>query len=251
MQEIETNVNHCANPLTTAPLQNVAAFMTLVERVLHRAPMLPGIGVFYGRSGYGKTFSAIYAAMKYRAYYVQIKSVWTRKRFCQAILQEMGAGALAEGKTIPDMMDIIGDQLSKSERPLIIDESDFLVQKNMIEVVRDMHESSMGTIILIGEEGLPGTLKRFDRVHNRVLDWVNAQPSSMDDTRLLAAIYAKGIEIDDNLLLKIHKETRGCTRRVCVNLDQVREYSMVHGLTKIGTNMYKGEIYTGMPTGRG
>lgn len=57
------------------------------------------------------------------------------------------------------MMDQIGEELSLSQRPLIIDEADFLVQKRMIEVVRDIYESSQATIILIGEEAMPVKLQ--------------------------------------------------------------------------------------------
>ena len=38
-----------------APLRNVAALISLVERVQDRSMGLPGMAVFYGPSGWGKT----------------------------------------------------------------------------------------------------------------------------------------------------------------------------------------------------
>lgn len=233
---------------TIAPLHNVALFSELVQRVLNRTPGLPGMAAFYGPSGYGKTFAATYAANKHRAYHVQVKSVWTKKALCMAILDEMG---IEPKGTIPEMVDKIGEELSLSTRPLIIDEADFLVAKKMIEVIRDIYESSFGTIILIGEEGLPHKLRPWERVHGRMLDWGAAQPGTLDDTKHLASrIYCPDIEIGADLLKALHGASGGSVRRICVNLDRVREAASMAGLKKIGLAEWKGQFFTGNPPAR-
>ena len=229
---------------TIAPLRNVAAFAELVDRLMNRSPGLPGMACFYGFSGFGKTFAAIYAANKHRAYHVQVKSVWTRKKLCQSILQEMG---ILPASSISDMMDQIGQQLSLSGRPLIIDEADFLVAKGMIEVVRDIYESSQAAIILVGEEGLPASLKRWERVHGRMLDWVQALAALMADTRHLAYLHCRGIEIADDLLTALHEASAGSVRRICVNIDRVREAAETAGLNRISRAEFTAPFFTGNP----
>lgn len=213
---------------TTAPLQNVALFAELVDRAMNRAAHLPGLAIFYGPSGFGKSVAAAYGANKSRAYLVQVKSVWTQKTLCQAICKEIG---VVPERTIGAMLDQIGHQLSLSRRPLLIDEADFLVKKGLIEVVRDIFESSGAAIVLIGEELLPKKLEQFERVHGRVLDWLAALAASLGDARHLARLYCRGIEIADDLLELIHGQSRGSVRRICVNLDRVREAAQVcdHG----------------------
>ena len=211
---------------TIAPLANVSAMVELIKRVQNRRPGLPGMATFHGFSGYGKTFAAVYAANKARAYHVQVKHVWTSKKLCQSVLQDMG---IAPAKTTSDMMDQIGEQLSLSQRPLIIDEADFLVAKGMIEVVRDIYESSQAAIILIGEEGLPKKLQRWERVHGRMLDWVAALPPSMEDTKHLARIYAPGVAIADDLMTGLHAASGGSVRRIVVSLDRIREFAQTNG----------------------
>jgi DNA transposition AAA+ family ATPase len=231
------------NPTSTiAPLRNVAAFTELVDRVMNRSRGLPGMATFHGFSGYGKTFAAIYAANKHRAYHVQMKSAWTRKKLMQAILQEMG---IMPAGTIPDMLDQVGEQLSLSGRPLIVDEADYLVTKGMIEVVRDIYESSQAAIILVGEEGLPTALKRWERVHGRMLDWVPAQPAALNDARHLAHLYCRGIELTEDLLTPLHEASQGSVRRICVSLDRVREFAETAGLNRVTRAEYKGEFFTG------
>jgi DNA transposition AAA+ family ATPase len=219
----------------------------LIERVMNRPSGLPGMATFHGFSGYGKSFAAMYAANKHRAYHVQVKSVWTRKKLCSSILAEMGIRPAA---TIPDMVDQIGLEVSLSQRPLLIDEADYLVAKGLIEVVRDIYESSQSTIILIGEEQLPQKLKLWERVHGRMLDWVAAEPGSLADTKHLARLYCRGLAVADDLLAALHHASAGSVRRICVNLDRVREVAETSGLSQIGSAEFSGPFFTGNPPGR-
>jgi DNA transposition AAA+ family ATPase len=214
-----------------APLKNVTLMNALVERVMNRSAGLPGMATFHGFSGYGKTSAATYVAAKHRCYHIQVKSVWTPKKLCLSILQALG---IEPARTIADMVDQIGEELALSGRPLLVDEADFLVQKRMVEVVRDIYESSAAAIILIGEEHLPGKLKAWERVHGRMLDWVAAQPASLPDAKHLAGLYCPGIDIDDGLLTKLHEASAGSARRICVNLDRIRELARTQGLDRVG-----------------
>jgi hypothetical protein len=150
-------------------------------------------------------------------------------------------------------VDQIGQELSLSRRPLIIDEADFLVSKGMIEVVRDIYESSQGTIILIGEEQLPQKLKAWERVHGRMLDWVGAQPGTLADARHLAALYCRGIAPAADLQAELHDKSAGSVRRICVNWDRVREKAEAADLTEIDLATYLalgGDFFTGNPPPR-
>lgn len=228
---------------TIAPLQNVALCSQAITKAMSRGEHLPGIVVLYGPSGWGKTFAATWSANKYRAYYVQCKSAWTRKAFLKAVLMEMG---IAPAATIYEMVEQIAQEIALSGRPLIIDEADFLVEKKIIEIVRDIYESSFGTILLIGEEHLPAKLKRWERFHNRVLAWVQAQPSTLGDAKTLAKIYAPDVLIHDDLLIKLVDISRHVTRRICVNLNNVNDVAKQNGWAEVDMSLWgKKELYTG------
>lgn len=210
-----------------AILKNVVLFRTLVKRVTGRASHLPGIGCFYGHSGLGKTFSAVGAANATRAYYVQVGDTWTRRTLADAVIRELG---LTGRGSVGDRVSMIIDRLQEdASRPLIIDEADFIVKKGMVDLVREIHDKSQVPIILIGEELLPQKLMAYERAHNRVLDWVPAQPCDMDDARALAEKWCPGLAIDDDLLASLVKASDGRARRICVNLDRVRQEAMTQG----------------------
>jgi ABC-type lipoprotein export system ATPase subunit len=75
-----------------ANIRNIAQCYEAVSRTLARNPMLPGISAFYGPSGFGKSTAANYVATKTNAFYVQVKSTYTKKAFAQALLREMSSG---------------------------------------------------------------------------------------------------------------------------------------------------------------
>lgn len=213
---------------TIAPLTNVALFSELVTRVMNRAPGLPGLGLFFGPSGYGKTVAATYAANKHRAYLVQVKSVWSAKKLCSAILAELGVRPIG---TIGDMVDAIGAELSTSRRPLLIDEAHILASKRLLGVVHDIYESCHGTIILSGEEMLPKLVETWERVHGRVLHSQGAQPVSLGDIRFLTRPYCPGVEVADDLLASMHAAIHGSVRRAVVNLARVAEEAAIDNRT--------------------
>lgn len=232
-----------ASASTFASLKNVALAMKVLDHLVHRAPNLPGLGVLYGHSGYGKSCGAAAAANRFRAVYIECRSYFTKKSLLLAILEEMG---IRPGKTVYEMVNQIGEELSLSRRPLIIDEMDHIVDRNLVELIRDIYEVSNAAILMIGEERFPAKLKKWERFHNRILDWQPAEPSDLDDARKLAKLYSPDVAIADELLGQIVDVTRGVTRRVCVNIETVRQEAKKSGARAIDAKAWGTRVfYTG------
>lgn len=227
------------------PLRNVAALATLIERVEGRQTYLPGMACFYGPSGYGKTFSAVYAAREFSAVHVECRDFWTRKGLAEAIAAAFG---VRPERTLPKIFDQLVEQLTRSGRPLIIDEADHLIKQAKIELVRALHDSTGATVILVGEHTLPHNLKAIERVHGRMFDWVEAQPADIDDARHLVPMYGRGIGIAEDLLAAIHRESRGSIRRVSVNLGRAAEIALTLGRKDMDLKSWGVEpFFTGEP----
>ena len=238
MKQTPSNVNSGA-----APLANVALCLSAIKRAIDRPGHLPGLVCMYGPSGLGKTTAATFAANKYEAYHVEAKSVWTKKNLVENILKEMD---ITPEKTIAAMVEQISVQLSESGRPLIIDEMDHLVDRNQVEIIRDIYESSGGAILIIGEEMLPRKLSKWERFHNRVLSWVPAEYASFDDALALRERYCTKVDIADDLLHRVHELSRGSVRRICVNLELIQETALSSGLNSIDLAGWgKRELFSG------
>lgn len=242
MAEVYTGNNY-------APLENVGLATTALDRAIQRERHLPGLVVFYGKSGFGKTFAGNFAANKHRAYYVQYRSNWTKKFFLLSILKDMG---IVPARTTPEMADQIAEELALSRRPLIVDEADELVERGGIKIVLDLYESSRAAILLIGEELLPKKLAKWEKVHGRVLEWVPAQPVGYDDALHLAKLYANKVEIAPDLLEKLVKIAKGSARRIVVNLSLIQNEAHELGVTSAGLDWWGDrEFYTGEEKRRG
>jgi DNA transposition AAA+ family ATPase len=225
-----------------AALQNVRSMMELVRKLQGRRPHLPNIGVMHGPSGYGKSQAAIYAQNKTRGVRVEVGDSWTRKTLMRSILLELGA--VPKGTTadmVEHAVQLLGEEI---DRPLFIDEADKLVDKGMIELVREVAECSQAPVILIGEEALPTKLARVERVHNRVLDWAAAEPCDLEDTRKLAVLYVPQLTLTDNLLDTVRVRSQGRARRVVTNLDHIAEWARNLGVALVDET-YDGRFFTG------
>lgn len=244
---MNTNVNDAnLSAGGIAQIRNILQCYTAVKRTMERNPLLPGISAFYGPSGFGKSTAANYVATKTNAFYVQVKSTYTKKAFLQALLREM---SIPSPTTLSEMMELASSELAKSGRPLIIDEFDHLVQGNKVEIVRDLYEASQGTFLIIGEEMLARKLEKWERFHGRVINWVPALPADLEDVRQLCSIYAPKLEIDDPVLEKLLVQVKGSTRRVSTNLEMLNEKALEDGVKHISLSVLKELLIDGFVTG--
>jgi hypothetical protein len=236
---------------TLAPLTNVGATLSAMRSAMDRMSGLPGLVCLYGRSGYGKSSAAAYTANKTRAYYVELKSLWSTKHILINILRDMG---ILPANTVAEMLDQACEQLALSGRPLIIDQADYLVDKGRAQILMDLYEGSKAPILFIGEERPSTAMKaRNNTVHRRVLHWIEAQPASLGDCQALARLYCPELDVGEDLLEHINRVVDGCTGRVAVNLNLLAERAKVHGWARADLAVWRGQssaeqrLYTGEP----
>lgn len=234
----------------TAHIYNLELVRTAAERLNSRTAGLPGMAVLYAPAGYGKTTAALAIANENNAYFVQMRSAWSRKALLEKIIIEIGAKPHG---TLPQMLDQVCEQLACSGRMLMIDEFDYCVRSDgMVELVRDIYEGSQATLLLLGEELLPKKLKRWERFHSRVLSWIPAQPVSFEDASRLAPIYCPDIHVGSDLLEHLVKLSGGSVRRVSVNLAAIYEAAAVEGWDSVSRKDWGDRpIYTGEAPRRG
>ncbi|MFC2974375.1 AAA family ATPase [Azotobacter bryophylli] len=218
------------------PLTNVGLLTSAIERTQARPVGLPGLVTMYGASGLGKSVGAAWAANRYRAYYVECRDTWTRKAFLTAVLREM---AILPGGNLSAMVDQVAEQLSRSGRPLIVDDVQYLLDKAAANVLTDLYNASQGTIVLIGEERVPASLAKLERLHNRVLEWVPAQAATLEDIQTLARTSYPELSLSDDLLDDLRAAVNGCLRRVAVNLYRIQGEAEAVGIDTLDLAQWK------------
>lgn len=226
----------------TAPLRNIAHMESLIGKIMNRPAHLPGIGCFSGPSGFGKSTAGAWIAAKYNCVYVEVRSTWTRKAFLEAILKQLG---IRPEKTVYQMMDQVAEELALSHRVLMLDEFDHAVDRNLVELVRDIYEQSKTPTLLIGEERLPQKLQKWERFHGRIMDFIQAQPADINDARALNSHYVPEVTVADDLLQVLVTEARGSIRRIVTNIERISQFAKGEGLETVGVKEWgKRELHT-------
>ena len=226
------------------PLQNIVLLHEMAKALIERSPLTDRMGGFYGRSGEGKTMASIYVRSKTRARLIEVGDSWDRKKFLCNILVECGvadhAGTIA--RMTERAINALGDEPS---RPLIIDEADKLVDKRMIEIVRELHDNARVPVILIGEERLPDKLALVERFHNRVLFWTPAVPCDLDDCRKLAAHFVPCVAVEEALLEQALQHSAGRVRRIVATMINMDNFARTQGLKTLTLAGYSGGFVSG------
>ena len=123
--------------------------------------------------------------------------------------------------------------LALDGRTLIVDEADYAFRRGIIELIRDLHDGSDTPVVMIGMEEFPHKLKKFELIDSRVMLRKTAQPATLKDSRLLASVYAEGIEVADDLLNAILERNTGNVRRMVTDLAQVKSEASKLGLSNM------------------
>lgn len=240
-------MNQHVNPSgfgTIAPLKNVAAAYAVAQRIIDRPAGVDGLGLYYGPSGYGKSKASTYVQNKTNAIYIEVFEYWSKRTFCEVLLSELGIDR-PRGTIASMMMQALRLLQDDPNRLMIIDEADKLVDKGMIELVRDIYKGARIPVLLVGEEQLPQKLARYERCENRVTAYGMANPSDLDDARALAKIYHPKLTFNDDLLAQVVSKTRGVASRIVTSLAEVSQFARVNGLTEIALADYTGSYFTG------
>jgi DNA transposition AAA+ family ATPase len=206
--------------------------MGAIEQCEGRAPGMPGMGCFYGDSGYGKTTAGIVATNTYNAVHIEAIPVGGIKALLALIAAELGLKT--KRVSAADLFVAIVMELGLQRRPLIIDEADLvMLSDRAADTIRLIHEKSGVPVILMGLEVLPRTLKRWEQLDGRLLCRVAAEPACLDDVHHLVRLYAPGIEVGADLKAAILAASKGSLRYIATNLASLRSLAAERGLTRV------------------
>jgi len=228
-------------PAVDRPKGGVAAIATFdlvattLDQLTNRRFGMDGIGCLFGPSGWGKTFSSNVLAMETRAYFVQMQPVWTKKTFLQKILDEMKVD-WDRSCSVPDLFDMVNQQLAASQRILIIDEFNRAIERPVLaQITRAIFDCTQSPILLVGEEKLPGELAKpaFKQLYRRVSAWAEAQDVTVEDAKKLAPIYCPNIDIAPDAIAALTAFSKGSVSSVVKCLNVIFESCLTQGMDSL------------------
>ncbi len=212
------------------PISNVARLAEAGEALLNRTAGMPGMGLVYGASGLGKTTGVAWLATRQHGVFVRALATTTPSSLVGSICKELDINRSASNV---DTIERIVEKLAESERPLFIDEADYIAnQSRLVETLRDIHDLASVPVILIGMKNLRKTISTRDQLAGRIAQWVEFQPATLDDVRTLARDLPE-VEVADDLVQRLAEATKGTVRLVVVGLGRIEQFARARGLHKI------------------
>ncbi|OBS10818.1 AAA family ATPase [Acidihalobacter prosperus] len=234
------------------PVKNISRLSNAANALLQRTPGMPGMGLVHAPTGYGKTTACTWLVNQVNGVYVRALALWSPKTMLEAIARELDIEL--HGMTLAGMLERIIQRLAETNRPVFIDEADYVVQsKRLTDSLRDLHDMSMTPVILIGMHGIERRIRSNPQFTGRLSQWVEFEGLDVEDAILLRDSLIE-VEVEDDLLQVIYRaaSTRNSgaeARRLVVGLSQVEGYARQRGMDRIGVADWpKGrDFFLGMP----
>ena len=232
----------------TVPVKNVTKLASQGQALLN-APMrlTHRLGLIWGNTGDGKTTATSWFAVKHCAFYVRAMAAWrTPSALLRACCREL---EIPPRRYIGDMLDDITNTLSREQRPLFIDEADYLVRyPDLRDTIMDLQDMSTVPIILVGMKDIRSEIKKSEKFDNRFLIDVEFKPLDMNDARMITEQLCE-VAVSDDLLADLHKYAKGNTRRITTGLYRIEQVAHQLGVKAMDLAQFreaKGTYFLGV-----
>ena len=158
---------------------NVKNFIGLVENLINKPKNIPKMGLVYGEPGLGKSQTALWLACKYDGIYLRASNLMTGRWLLEEMVKELDE--------IPrflssDNFNLVVKKLKQSPQIIFIDEIDYLMNNcKSIETLRDIHDETGCSIILIGMGLAHRKLERYTHLYDRFSEVLKFETFGVND----------------------------------------------------------------------
>ncbi|AXA83679.1 DNA transposition protein [Lysobacter oculi] len=216
------------------PISNVQRLAEACETLLNRAPGTPGMALCDGPAGLGKTVAIGWLATRKHAVFVRALSTTTATSLMDAIAFELN---IEPGRTLAGKVQAIVAELVRTQRPLFIDEADYIIGRDGHEnrlqgAIRDLHDLSDVPVVLVGMAGIHKKIHRFPQLAGRIAHRVEFRPCTAQDAAMLAKQLID-IEVAPDLLEDLRRRASGSVRLVTNGLAKVEQFGRKHGKARM------------------
>jgi len=208
-------------------VQNVTRLLEAYEYLRDANFKLPKVGLVHGFAGAGKSTAISYLSHAQGGCYVRATAAWTPRTMLKAILRNLGRDDINGNNQ--EQLDEINRLLQIAQKPLFIDEADYLFdRRGLLDLLRDIHDVAGVPLLLVGMERISRKVTSRELVASRVSQEVKFTPLTLED----ACKVAEGIcevEVAEELVADLHEKAGGSIRRITVGLAQVEAWFLPRG----------------------
>lgn len=213
--------------------KNVKGFINLIQNLKNKPDNISKIGLVYGNAGLGKTKTAIYLSIKFDTIYIRATNKMTTKWLLEEIAKELDE--------IPrfytaDIFRQCVNALKTNPQMIIIDEIDYLLTDfRTIETLRDLHDETGTSIILIGMQLAKHKLKKHNHLFDRISEIYNFTEFEYSGIKQIAEEISE-IDITKEAVCIIYNKAKSF-RKIVEMIDMFEKVGQANGLMQIDENI--------------
>lgn len=217
---------------------NTTKFDDLCSELANPASLIgPSLAMVTGPAGRGKSEAAKHYATQTEAIYIPPLNV----RSPTMVLREISFDLARIRPNRSDAcLSVIGEEMAKDRRLIIIDEAD-LLSMQILEMLRNLNERYACPIVLIGEEELKGRIASRRRLASRIRRKMEFSPVTKED---IAYFFAQSLKtkIPPEAAALIQRHGNGDWRPVLTLAVAIERAMMASGLREITAEMVQNVI---------
>lgn len=145
--------------------KNVKEFIGFMEELRSLPPNIPKIALVYGDYGLGKSETIKWWTFKNDCVYVRATKGMSVRWLLFEISEELGEEAFWHSQ---ETFNMIENKLKQTPKTIIIDEVDYLINNNVIEILRDLHDRTDCPMVLVGMANIDKKLSRYPHLKDRI-----------------------------------------------------------------------------------
>ena len=210
-----------------APVKNIARFSSALDAVTIHGYREEKMVLVYGETGVGKSTALAYFMNRFNAIYVEASPAWSISTMLRAMV--LAAGHLPKRFTADMEMQVV-DEMGGKDRPLFIDELNFVIKPGqqtstrMVDMLHSIHDKSRMPVVMVGTDNIDRKLKLDGQIWRRIEKLVPFSDLDREDLRVVSDSLSE-VHVEDDLLDKIYMETQGRMGRIRLALAQVERYA--------------------------
>jgi DNA transposition AAA+ family ATPase len=217
---------------------NVSKFNSICAELEDPASLVgPSLAMVTGPAGRGKSEASKRYATHTEAIYIPPLNIRTPAMVLREISFELSKVRPVRTEAC---LEIIGDEMRKERRLIIIDEAEELPMQ-ILEMLRNLNERFSFPILLIGEDKLKGKVESRRRLSSRIRRRMEFGPVTQQD---IAYFFkrAMDLKIPPDIASPIHQRSRGDWRPVLTVAIGIERAMKASNLTEITLELVKDVI---------
>jgi DNA transposition AAA+ family ATPase len=214
---------------------NTAKFGDLCNELADPGSLVgPSLAMVTGPAGRGKSEAAKHYATQTEAIYIPPLNVRSPAMVLREIAFELSKVRPSRSEAC---LAIIGEEMAKDRRLIIIDEAD-LLSMQILEMLRNLNERYACPIVLIGEDELKGRIASRRRLSSRIRRKMEFSPVTREDIAFFFS-QAMGVKLPPDAAAIIQRHSNGDWRPVLTLAVAIERAMTASGITEITAEMVK------------